>query len=326
MGATAIILYIMFLMSQDFLFCEKYTPKTMEEVILPKDLKNLFIGIRDSGKTSHMTLAGPQGCGKTSTIRALAKELQVDFMMINGSKERSIDTIRTTVESYASSVSMYSSGKKILLIDEADNLTQDAQKAFLGVIEATQKNCTFVLTCNYPNRIDLAVLSRCPIVNFKFPKEEKPQLLADFYTSILKILEENKIKVEDKKVVAKLVAKYFPDFRRTLNILQQYSASGEINSSVLAQVSDIKVSTLYKAMKERNFGEVRKWAINNLDNDATMVLRSVYDGLEGVMKPYSIPAAILIIHEHMACNVMDNEVNLITCFIKLMMEDAIEFL
>ena len=316
----------MFLMSQDFLFCEKYTPKTMEEVILPKDLKNLFIGIRDSGKTSHMTLAGPKGCGKTSTIRALAKELEVDFMMINGSKERSIDTIRTTVESYASSVSMYSSGKKILLIDEADNLTQDAQKAFLGVIEATQKNCTFVLTCNYPNRIDSAVLSRCPIVNFKFPKEEKPQLLADFYTSILKILEENKIKVEDKKVVAKLVAKYFPDFRRTLNILQQYSASGEINSSVLAQVSDIKVSTLYKAMKERNFGEVRKWAINNLDNDATMVLRSVYDGLEGVMKPYSIPAAILIIHEHMACNVMDNEVNLITCFIKLMMEDAIEFL
>jgi DNA polymerase III delta prime subunit len=313
-------------MSQDFLFCEKYTPKTMEEVILPKDLKNLFIGIRDSGKTSHMTLAGPKGCGKTSTIRALAKELEVDFMMINGSKERSIDTIRTTVESYASSVSMYSSGKKILLIDEADNLTQDAQKAFLGVIEATQKNCTFVLTCNYPNRIDSAVLSRCPIVNFKFPKEEKPQLLADFYTSILKILEENKIKVEDKKVVAKLVAKYFPDFRRTLNILQQYSASGEINSSVLAQVSDIKVSTLYKAMKERNFGEVRKWAINNLDNDATMVLRSVYDGLEGVMKPYSIPAAILIIHEHMACNVMDNEVNLITCFIKLMMEDAIEFL
>lgn len=326
MGTTAITLYIMFLMSQDFLFCEKYTPKTMEEVILPKDLKNLFIGIRDSGKTSHMTLAGPKGCGKTSTIRALAKELEVDFMMINGSKERSIDTIRTTVESYASSVSMYSSGKKILLIDEADNLTQDAQKAFLGVIEATQKNCTFVLTCNYPNRIDSAVLSRCPIVNFKFPKEEKPQLLADFYTSILKILEENKIKVEDKKVVAKLVAKYFPDFRRTLNILQQYSASGEINSSVLAQVSDIKVSTLYKAMKERNFGEVRKWAINNLDNDATMVLRSVYDGLEGVMKPYSIPAAILIIHEHMACNVMDNEVNLITCFIKLMMEDAIEFL
>ena len=326
MGTTAITLYIMFLMSQDFLFCEKYTPKTMEEVILPKDLKNLFVGIRDSGKTSHMTLAGPKGCGKTSTIRALAKELEVDFMMINGSKERSIDTIRTTVESYASSVSMYSSGKKILLIDEADNLTQDAQKAFLGVIEATQKNCTFVLTCNYPNRIDSAVLSRCPIVNFKFPKEEKPQLLADFYTSILKILEENKIKVEDKKVVAKLVAKYFPDFRRTLNILQQYSASGEINSSVLAQVSDIKVSTLYKAMKERNFGEVRKWAINNLDNDATMVLRSVYDGLEGVMKPYSIPAAILIIHEHMACNVMDNEVNLITCFIKLMMEDAIEFL
>jgi DNA polymerase III delta prime subunit len=313
-------------MSQDFLFCEKYTPKTMEEVILPKDLKNLFIGIRDSGKTSHMTLAGPKGCGKTSTIKALAKELNVDFMMINGSKERSIDTIRTTVESYASSVSMYSSGKKILLIDEADNLTQDAQKAFLGVIEATQKNCIFVLTCNYPNRIDPAVLSRCPIINFKFPKEEKPQLLADFYTSILKILEENKIKVDDKKVVAKLVAKYFPDFRRTLNILQQYSASGEINSSVLAQVSDIKVSTLYKAMKEKNFGEVRKWAINNLDNDATMVLRSVYDGLEGVMKPYSIPAAILIIHEHMACNVMDNEVNLITCFIKLMMEDAIEWL
>jgi DNA polymerase III delta prime subunit len=212
------------------------------------------------------------------------------------------------------------------LIDEADNLTQDAQKAFLGVIEATQKNCTFILTCNYPNRIDPAVLSRCPIVTFKFPKEEKPQLLADFYTSILDILEENRIVVEDKKIIAKLVAKYFPDFRRTLNVLQQYSSSGEINSSVLAQASDIKVSTLFKAMKERNFGEVRKWVINNLDNDATMVLRSVYDGLEGVMKPYSIPAAILIIHEHMCCNVMDQEVNLITCMVKLMMEDAVEWL
>jgi DNA polymerase III delta prime subunit len=314
------------LMSQDFIFVEKYSPKKMEDTILPKDLKNLFVGIRDSGKTSHMTLAGPKGCGKTSTIKALAKELNVDFMMINGSKERSIDTIRTTVESYASSVSMYSSGKKILLIDEADNLTQDAQKAFLGVIEATQKNCTFILTCNYPNRIDPAVLSRCPIVTFKFPKEEKPQLLADFYTAILDILEENRIVVEDKKIIAKLVAKYFPDFRRTLNVLQQYSSSGEINSSVLAQASDIKVSTLFKAMKERNFGEVRKWVINNLDNDATMVLRSVYDGLEGVMKPYSIPAAILIIHEHMCCNVMDQEVNLITCMVKLMMEDAVEFL
>ena len=311
---------------QDFLFCEKYTPKKMEDVILPKDLKQLFIGIRDSGKTSHMTLAGPKGCGKTSTIKALAKELNVDFMMINGSKERSIDTIRTTVESYASSVSMYSSGKKILLIDEADNLTQDAQKAFLGVIEATQKNCTFVLTCNYPNRIDPAVLSRCPIVNFKFPKEEKAELLSEFYASILRILDENKIVVEDKKVIAKLVTKYFPDFRRTLNVLQQYSASGEINSSILAQASDIKVSALYKAMKERNFSEVRKWVVNNLDNDAAMVLRSVYDGLEGVMKPYSIPAAILIIHEHLACNVMDQEVNLITCFIKMMMEDSIEWL
>ena len=313
-------------MSQDFLFVEKYAPQCIEDTILPDDLKKLFLGIKNSGKTSHMTLAGPKGCGKTSTIRALAKDLGSDFMMINGSKERSIDTIRTTVESYASSVSLYSGAKKILLIDEADNLTQDAQKAFLGVIEATQKNCTFILTCNYPNRIDPAVLSRCPIVNFKFPKEEKPKLLSEFYTSILKILEENKIKVDDNKVIAKLATKYFPDFRRTLNVLQQYSASGEINSSVLAQVSDIKVSALFRAMKERKFSEVRKWVVDNLDNDATMVLRGVYDGLQGAMKPYSIPAAILIIYEHMSCNVMDNEVNLITCFIKLMMEDAIEWL
>jgi DNA polymerase III delta prime subunit len=267
-----------------------------------------------------MILSGPPGIGKTNLIRALAKSLDRDFLIINGSDERSIDVIRNKVKNYASTVSLCSSGKKILLIDEGDNLTNDSQLALRAIIEDLQSNCSFVFTCNYKNRIDPALQSRCPVIDFTIPSKEKPALAKQFNDRILYILDQEGIRCEDEKIIVKLLIKHFPDFRRVLNVLQKYSNSGVIDSSVLAQSSDVKISDLYKYLKEKNFTETRKWVINNLDSDPNVILRKVFDGLEAVMTKPSIPQAILIIHDHMSKNVVDNEINLIACFIKLMVE------
>lgn len=304
----------------DFLFVEKYASKNVEECILPQSIKKVFLEIEQSGNVPNMILSGPPGIGKTNLIRALAKSLDRDFLIINGSDERSIDVIRNKVKNYASTVSLCSSGKKILLIDEGDNLTNDSQLALRAIIEDLQSNCSFVFTCNYKNRIDPALQSRCPVIDFTIPSKERPALAKQFNDRILYILEQEGIKCEDEKIIVKLLIKHFPDFRRVLNVLQKYSNSGVIDSSVLAQSSDVKISDLYKHLKEKNFTEVRKWVINNLDSDPNVILRKVFDGLENVMVKPSIPQAILIIHDHMIKNVVDNEINLIACFIKLMVE------
>lgn len=304
----------------DFLFVEKYASKNVEECILPQSIKKVFLEIEQSGNVPNMILSGPPGIGKTNLIRALAKSLDRDFLIINGSDERSIDVIRNKVKNYASTVSLCSSGKKILLIDEGDNLTNDSQLALRAIIEDLQSNCSFVFTCNYKNRIDPALQSRCPVIDFTIPSKERPALAKQFNDRILYILEQEGIQCEDEKIIVKLLIKHFPDFRRVLNVLQKYSNSGVIDSSVLAQSSDVKISDLYKHLKEKNFTEVRKWVINNLDSDPNVILRKVFDGLENVMVKPSIPQAILIIHDHMIKNVVDNEINLIACFIKLMVE------
>lgn len=304
----------------DFLFVEKYASKNVSECILPKAIKKVFLEIEESGNVPNMILAGPPGVGKTNLVKALAKSLDRDFMKINGSDERSIDVIRNKVKEYASTVSLSSTGKKILLIDEGDNLTNDAQLALRAAIEELQHNCSFIFTCNYKNRIDPALHSRCPVIDFTIPSKEKPALAQQFSNRIVYILEQERIQCEDDNIITKLLIKYFPDFRRILNVLQKYSNSGVIDSSVLAQAADIKLSALYDHLKQKNFTEVRKWVINNLDNDPNVILRKFYDGLEQVMVKHSIPQAILIIHDHMSKNVVDNEVNLIACFIKIMVE------
>jgi DNA polymerase III delta prime subunit len=304
----------------NFLFVEKYASKNVEECILPQSIKKVFLEIEQSGNVPNMILSGPPGIGKTNLIRALAKSLDRDFLIINGSDERSIDVIRNKVKNYASTVSLCSSGKKILLIDEGDNLTNDSQLALRAIIEDLQSNCSFVFTCNYKNRIDPALQSRCPVIDFTIPSKEKPALAKQFNDRILYILDQEGIRCEDEKIIVKLLIKHFPDFRRVLNVLQKYSNSGVIDSSVLAQSSDVKITDLYKYLKEKNFTETRKWVINNLDSDPNVILRKVFDGLENVMTRPSIPQAILIIHDHMIKNVVDNEINLIACFIKLMVE------
>jgi DNA polymerase III delta prime subunit len=307
-------------MNNEFLFVEKYSSKNVSECILPKSIKKIFIEIEKSGKVPNMILSGPPGVGKTNLVRALANSLDRDFMIINGSDERSIDVIRNKVKNYASTVSLSNTGKKILLIDEGDNLTNDSQLALRAAIEELQHNCSFIFTCNYKNRIDPALHSRCPVIDFTIPSSERPELAKQFYDRILYILEKENIKCDNDAIITRFLIKYFPDFRRTLNVLQRYSNTGFIDSSILAQANDIKLASLYTHLKERNFSEVRKWVIDNLDNDPNIILRKFYDGLESVMVKHSIPQAILIIHDHMSKNVVDNEVNLIACFIKIMIE------
>jgi DNA polymerase III delta prime subunit len=306
-------------MAYEYLWVEKYSPKTIDDCILPASIKKQFVDIRDSEKIPNMILAGPKGIGKTSCLQALSKELERDMMIINGSDERTIDVIRNKVKNYASTVSL-NPGKKILLIDEGDNLTHDAQLALRGCIEEFQKNCTFIFTCNNLNGIHEAIQSRCPPVIFKIPSAEKSTLMAEFYQRILGILETENVTCEDNRILIKFVAKHFPDFRRSIHLLETHSRSGTIGTNLLAQSSDINVSALFKCLKEKRFNDVRKWVVENLDNDPISILRRVYDGLDNVMDKPSIPAAILIIHEHMNSSVADNEINLVACFTKLMVD------
>jgi DNA polymerase III delta prime subunit len=306
-------------MAYEYLWVEKYAPKTVDECILPEYIKKQFIDIRDSGKVPNMILAGPRGGGKTSLTLALAKELDRDIMIINGSDERTIDVIRNKVKNYASTISL-NPGKKILLIDEGDNMTHDAQLALRGCIEEFQKNCSFVFTCNNLNGINEAIQSRCPPIIFKIPAKEKATLMGQFYQRIINILKEENVNCEDTKILVHFIAKHFPDFRRTIHLLETHSKSGTIGTNILAQVGDINVSLLYKMLKEKRFNDVRKWVVDNLENDSNIILRRIYDGLDDVMEKHSIPAAILIIHDHMSSNVMDNEINLLACFTKIMVD------
>jgi DNA polymerase III delta prime subunit len=308
-------------MNSDFIFVEKYAPKTIEDCILPKSIKKFFVEVRDSGKVPNMILSGPPGVGKTSTIKALAKQLDRDFMVINGSDERSIDVIRNKVKNYASTLSLSNTGKKILLIDEGDNLTHDAQLALRASIEELQNNCTFIFTCNYKNKLISPLHSRAASIDFTIPPKEKPSLASDFMKRIVEILSLEKIEYEPA-AIAGIINKYFPDFRRTLNELQKYSSSGKIDAGILAQVADIKVSNLIKFLKDKNFTEVRKWIIQNIDNDSNTILRRIYDSLYEHAVESTIPSAILIIskYQYRSAFVSDNEINLIACLTEIMCE------
>lgn len=303
----------------DYLWVEKYAPQTIDDCILPEAIKKQFVDIRESKSIPNMILAGEKGRGKTATIRALAKELDRDLMVINGSDERTIDIIRNKVKNYASTVSL-NPGKKILLIDEGDNMTNDAQLALRGCIEEFQKNCTFIFTCNNLNGIKEPIQSRCPPVIFKVPTEERPILMNEFYKKVRTILELENVTCDNDRILVKFIAKHFPDFRKTLHLLQTHSKSGSIGTNILTQVKDINITLLFKYLKERRFTDVRKWAVENIDNEKNLVLRKVFDGLDDVMEPSSVPAAILILYEHMSTTSTDNEIDLVTCFTKLMAE------
>jgi len=307
----------------DFIWVEKYRPKTIEECILPDSIKKTFRDFLSSGEIPNMMLAGPPGIGKTTVAKTLCKQLGVDSYVINGSDEgRFLDTVRNNAKNFASTVSLTSDSKhKVIIIDEADNTTSDVQLLLRANIEEFSRNCRFILTCNYKNRIIQPLHSRCAVVDFSINKKDKPAIAAAFFQRLIEILELEKIKY-DKKSIIGLINKHFPDWRRVLNECQRYSVGGEINSGVLAAFSDVTLNELIKNLKEKNFSEVRKWVNNNLDNDTTLLFRRVYDSLYESLVSSSIPAAILVLakYQYQVAFVADQEINMLACLTELMVE------
>jgi DNA polymerase III delta prime subunit len=310
-------------MSSNFIWVEKYRPKTIEDCILPENIKKTFSDFLNKGEIPNMLLCGPPGVGKTTVAKALCNELGVDVYVINGSDEgRFLDTVRNNAKNFASTVSLSSDAKhKVVIIDEADNTGNDVQLLLRAFIEEFAGNCRFIFTCNYKNKIIEPLHSRCAVVEFGIKGKEKTQLAGSFFKRLQDILDAEGVRY-DPKVLAELINKHFPDWRRVLNECQRYSVGGEIDSGILASFSDVAVNDLIKHLKEKNFTEVRKWVVSNLDNDSSLILRRVYDTLYSVLLPQSIPAAVLIIakYQYQIAFVADQEINLLAALIEIMAE------
>ena len=312
-------------MSRDeFLWVEKYRPRKIEDCILPDANKKTFLEFLNNKEIPNLMLAGPAGCGKTTVAKALCEELGVDYYVINGSDEgRFLDTVRNQAKNFASTVSLSAGDAKhkVIIIDEADNTTHDVQLLLRANIEAFYNNCRFIFTCNYKNKIIEPLHSRCAVVEFNIKGKEKAQLAGSFFKRIQNILDAEGVQY-DPKVLAELINKHFPDWRRVLNECQRYSAGGKIDSAILAEFSDVNINELIKNLKTKNFTEVRKWVVGNLDNDASSLLRRVYDAAFDHLSPQTIPAAVLIIakYQYQCAFVADQEVNILAALTEIMVE------
>jgi len=307
----------------DFIWVEKYRPTTIDECILPDNIKKTFKEFLNKGEIPNMLLAGPPGVGKTTVAKALCNELGVDFYVINGSDEgRFLDTVRNNAKNFASTVSLSSEAKhKVIIIDEADNTGNDVQLLLRAFIEEFAGNCRFIFTCNYKNKILEPLHSRCAVVDFSIRGKEKQQIAAAFFQRLKDVLDKERIEA-DKKVLAELINKHFPDWRRVLNECQRYSVSGKIDSGILAAFSDVAVNDLLKNLKTKNFPEVRKWVNNNMDNDTSVLFRRIYDSLYECLVPTTIPAAVLVIakYQYQMAFVADQEINMLACLTEIMVE------
>ena len=304
------------------LWVEKYRPTKIEDCILPDEIKTTFQSIVDSGEIPNLLLTGSPGIGKTTVAKALCNQLDCDWLMINGSDEgRMIDTLRTTVVNYASTVSL-SGGKKVIVIDEADYMNKDSvQPALRGVIEEFSKNCRFIFTCNFKNRIIPALHSRCSVVDFIISKDAKPALGMEMLENVNRILNKEEVEYEES-VLVQLILKYFPDFRRVINELQKYSLNGVIDEDILKQSSDENFNELFVALKGKDFSGMRKWVAQNIDNDHVRLYRQIYDTLNDRFEKKSIPQAVLTIanYSYMSAFVADQEVNMVACLTEIMMD------
>ena len=307
----------------DFLWVEKYRPKTVQECILPESIKDTFQQFVEKGEIPNLLLSGPAGCGKTTIARALCEQLGADYIIINGSDEgRFLDTVRNQAKNFASTVSLTATGThKVIIIDEADNTTHDVQLLLRANIEAFYSNCRFIFTCNYKNKIIEPLHSPCAVVEFSIKGKEKQEIAAEFFKRLNFILDTERCE-SDKKVLAELINKHFPDWRRVLNECQRYSAGGTIDSAILAEFSDVNVNDLIKKLKAKSFPEVRKWVVSNLDNDPSVLLRRLYDGLLVSLEGPSIAAAVLIIarYQYQIAFVADQEINLLAALTEIMCE------
>ena len=309
-------------MTEEFLFVEKYRPQTIEDTILPQQFKDQFKEFVNKGEIPNLLLSGSQGCGKTTIARALCNELNADYIVINGSDEgRLIDTLRTKIRNFASTVSL-AGGPKVVILDEADYISAESvQPALRGFIEEFSSNCRFIFTCNYKNRIIPALHSRTTVIDFKILPVEKPKLAQQMLLRCKNICEIENIQAEEK-VLAELVMRFFPDFRRVLNEMQRYGVSGVIDSGLLSSLSEEKLTPLINMIKEKNWKGMRKWVGQNSDNDFSSLFRKVFNALEHELEGPSIPAAVLIIadYQYKAAFSMDDEINFVACLTELMSE------
>lgn len=305
----------------EFLWSEKYRPNTVEDCILPIRLKAPFQAYVDTKQVPHLMLAGGAGVGKSTVAEAMCKQIGLNYIFINSSKERGIDILRTKIENYASTMSL-TGGSKVIILDEADYLTPEAQAALRGVMEKFSDNCTFIMTCNFKSRLIDALHSRTAVIDFKLQNGEKIKMANQFLARVEMILKTENVEY-DKSVAAAIITKFFPDYRRTLNELQRLATTGKIDRSALESMADIrKVSDLVKYLKDKNFGEMRKWVVMNSDVDPARIYRRIYDSLYDYFKPESIPQAILIIakYQYQAGFVADNEINLVACLTEIMVD------
>lgn len=305
----------------EYLYVEKYRPHKIEDCILPDRLKSVFQDYVTKGDIPNLMLTGTAGCGKTTVAKAMCDEIGCNYLFINSSDERGIDTLRTKIKGYASTVSL-TGGRKVIILDEADYLTPEAQAGLRGAIEEFSENCSFIFTCNFKARLIDALHSRCSVIDFALKGNEKAQMAAQMFKRLTVILKEEDI-TYDKDVLGKIVQRYFPDYRRTLNELQRYSTSGNIDAGVLSQVESVrKLDDLIKALKEKDFSTMRKWVVNNSDIDQSRIFRSIYDNLCVYLKPESVPQAVVNLakYQYQAAFVADQELNLVACLTELMVD------
>jgi DNA polymerase III delta prime subunit len=308
----------------DFLWVEKYRPRKISECILTEDLKNTFSKFLSQKEIPNLLLSGTAGTGKTTVARALCEELGADYIIINGSDEgRHIDTLRTTIKNFASTVSLDESNThKVVIIDEADYMNADSvQPALRNFIETFYKNCRFIFTCNFRNKIIPALHSRCTVIDFRITNGQKVKTATAFLKRLGELLKAENIEY-DNKVLAELIQRHYPDFRRTINELQRYSVRGKIDSGILVSLSEINNKQLISFLKEKKFSDMRKWVVQNLDKDPSSLFSSIYEILYKHLQPQSIPVAVLTIadYQYKSAFVADHEINMVACLTQIMAE------
>ncbi len=305
-----------------FLWVEQYRPQKIDDCILPANIKKAFKGFVEKGEIPNLLLTGTAGVGKTTIAKAVCDEIGASYIVINGSDEgRFLDTVRNRVRQFATTVSLTSGAPhKVVIIDEADNTTPDVQLSLRTAVEEFHNNCRFIFTCNFQNKIIEPLHSRCTVVDFRIQKEQQQQLQGQFFMRLKQILDENKVEYQDK-VVVKLIQRYYPDWRRLINEAQRHAATGKIDTDILCDIADVNLSQLMNSLKNKEFSTVRKWVVDNIDNDPNIIMRKIYDAIYENIKPKYIPEVVLILakYQYQIAFVADQEINLLACLTEVMM-------